>query len=143
MIFNERQYNITKKQIRGFELKLAELQNITPPDNRNQKLRHQAHLNALNSQLEDLRIEVEDYENLKKGKMELLEIDSFEKLPEAIIKARIIRGLTQEQLAERLQVKPQQVQRDEANKYASTSFSRMLEILNALNVEVKEQMIFK
>lgn len=143
MISNERQYGITKKQIKEFELKIAELQNITPPNNRNQKLRYQAHLNALNSQLEELREEVEEYEKLKEGKIKQLEIDSFEKLPEAIIKARIFRGLTQEGLAKRLGVKPQQVQRDEANRYASTSFVKMLEILNALNVEVKEEVIFK
>ncbi|MBW4620479.1 MAG: helix-turn-helix domain-containing protein [Cyanosarcina radialis HA8281-LM2] len=143
MICNERQYLVTKAQIRKFELAIAELSSKTPPDDENQKLRHQVHLDALNSQLEEMLEEVEEYENLKEGKIERLQLDDFQQLPEALIKARIVRGLTQEQLADRLGVKPQQVQRDEANKYASASFSKILEVQRALNIDIKEEVIFK
>jgi ribosome-binding protein aMBF1 (putative translation factor) len=142
MILNERQYGITKAQIKKFELAIAELSSSSPPDDENQKLRYQAHLDALNSQLEELREEVEEYEKLKEGKIERLQYDSFEQLPEALIKARIVRGLTQEQLAERLGVKPQQVQRDEASKYASASFMKILEVQRALNIKIREEVIF-
>jgi DNA-binding XRE family transcriptional regulator len=42
---------------------------------------------------------------LKARKIYSLECKSLEELPEALIKARIFRGLTQEQLAESLNVK--------------------------------------
>lgn len=143
MILNERQYGITRKKVKEFELALAEIKNSELPKNRNEQLRQQTYLNAFESQLEELQEEVREYENLKKGNIKSLKIQSFEELPEALIKARIVRGLTQEQLAEILKVKPQQVQRDEANKYAGTSFTKLLGVQKALNIEVKEEILFK
>lgn len=142
MIFNERQYAITKAKIKKFELAIAELSSKELPKDLNAQLRYQAHLDALNSQLAELSEEIKEYENLKKGNIKSLRLDSFEQLPEALIKARIVRGLTQEQLADILKVKPQQVQRDEANRYASASFTKILGIQKALNLEIKEEVIF-
>ena len=113
------------------------------PGNRNEQLRQKAYLDTINNQLEVFKQEVKQYEELKKGEIKSLKLNSFEQLPEALIKARIIRGLTQAQLAEILQVKQQQVQRDESNKYASASFTKLLAIQKALNIEVKEELILK
>lgn len=63
----------------------------------------------MNSQLEEFYEEIKEYEELKKGDIKSLKLDSFEELPEALIKARIIRSLTQAQLAEILQVKQQRL----------------------------------
>ena len=65
-----------------------------------------------------------------------MECESLEDLPKALIKAQIFRGLTQEQLARLLNVKEQQVQRDEANGYASSSFAKILKVKSVLGVEV-------
>ncbi len=143
MILNERQYGITKSKIQEFEQALAKLTNSSVPETRNEQLRHKSYLDTINNQLEVFRKEIEEYEQLKKGDIRSLKLDSFEQLPEALIKARIIRGLTQAQLAEILQVKQQQVQRDETNKYASASFTKLLGIQKALNLEVKEELIFR
>ncbi|WP_216455256.1 helix-turn-helix transcriptional regulator, partial [Arcanobacterium phocae] len=121
----------------------ATLNTYPVSDSLNDKLRHKAHLDALESQLEEMREEVEEYEKLKAGKIDLLSLESFARLPETLIKARIIRGWTQEQLAERLGVKAQQVQRDEANLYAGASFTKLLEILKALDIEVRGEIIFR
>ncbi|MGF1539936.1 MAG: helix-turn-helix transcriptional regulator [Pleurocapsa sp.] len=128
--------------MKEFEQVIAKLNDCPEPTNINEQIRHQAHLDTLNSQLEEFQGEITEYEELKKGDIKSLKLD-FEHLPEALIKARIIRGLTQAQLAEILQVKQQQVQRDETNKYVSASFTKLLEILKALNLEVKEELIFK
>ncbi|MDJ0743690.1 MAG: helix-turn-helix transcriptional regulator [Xenococcaceae cyanobacterium MO_167.B27] len=143
MILNERQYGITKTKIKEFEQAKAKLSNSPVPENRNEQLRQKAHLDTLNNQLEVFRREIKEYEELKKGDIKSLKLDSFEQLPEALIKARIIRGWTQAQLADILQVKQQQVQRDETNKYANASFTKLLGIQKALNLEVKEELIFK
>ena len=143
MILNERQYGITKTKVREFEEAIAKLSNSPQPESLNEQIRHQAHLDTLNSQLEEFYEEIKEYEELKKGDIKSLKLDSFEELPEALIKARIIRGLTQAQLAEILQVKQQQVQRDETNKYASASFTKILGIQKALNLQVKEELIFQ
>lgn len=142
MILNERQYGITKTKVKEFKQAIAKLSDSHQPTDINEQIRYQAHLDTLNSQLEEFQEEIREYEELKKGDIKSLTLDSFEELPEALIKARIIRGLTQSELAKLLQVKQQQVQRDETNKYASASFTKLLGIQKALNLEVKEELIF-
>ncbi len=143
MILNERQYGITKTKVKEFEQAIFKLNNSPKPTDINDQIYLQANLDALNSQLEDFRDEIAEYEELKKGDIKHLKLDSFEHLPEALIKARIIRGLTQAQLAEIMNVKQQQVQRDETNKYASASFTKLLNIQKALGLEVREELFFK
>lgn len=143
MILNERQYRITKTKVREFEQAIAKLNDEPIPKTINEQIRRKAYLDTLYSQLEEFKVEIQEYEELKQGKIKSLKLDSFEQLPEALIKARIIRGYTQAQLAEILQVKQQQVQRDESNKYASASFTKLLGIQKALNLEIKSELIFK
>ena len=54
-------------------------------------------------------------------------------------RARIARGLTQKDLARKLGVKEQQIQRYEETDYASASLSRLNEVIKALDIEVKEE----
>ncbi|OBQ41652.1 MAG: XRE family transcriptional regulator [Aphanizomenon flos-aquae WA102] len=136
MILNERQYMITKSQIKKFQSATENLEKDPPQDNENEKLRHQSYLASLNGEIEELLEQVEEYENLKSRKIDRLECKSLEELPEALIKARIFRGLTQGQLAELLNVKEQQVQRDEANGYANSSFTKILKVKSVLGIEV-------
>ena len=143
MIENELQYLITKGKIKEFENAIAQLKQGEQPKDINEKLRYEAYQEQYNSQLEELSEEVKEYEKLKEGNIKSLKFDSFEQLPEGLIKARIIRGLTQEQLAKLLGVKPQQVQRDEANKYATANLVKLRKVQQALNIEVKEEIIFK
>ena len=143
MILNERQYGITKTKVKEFTEAIAQLNDRPNSEDINEQIRLQAQIDALNSQLEEFQEEIVEYEQLKQGSIKELKLDSFEHLPEALIKARIIRGLTQAQLADILNVKQQQVQRDENNYYASASFTKLLSIQKALNLEVKEILIFK
>ncbi len=61
--------------------------------------------------MEELGDEVEAYERLNAGRSEGVVLEGVEDLPKALIRARIAAGMTQESLARRLGVKPQQVQR--------------------------------
>ena len=143
MIQNERQYRITKSKLKEFETAVNELNGLDQPPTRNEKLRLKLHIDALSSQIEEFQEEIAEYETLQQGKLEQLTLESFDELPQALIKARIVRGLTQEKLAEILEVKPQQVQRDEANLYAGASFSKLLAIQKALHLEIKQKVIFQ
>lgn len=142
MIQNERQYKITKARLKEFEAAVNELKGREQPPTRNDQLRLKLHIDALSSQIEEFEEEIAEYEALQKGNVEQLTLESFNELPQALIKARIVRGLTQEKLAELLHVKPQQVQRDEANLYAGASFTKLLEVQKALNLVVKPKIIF-
>ncbi len=143
MIQNERQYRITKSKLKEFEAAVNELNRLDQPPTRNEQLRLKLHIDALSSQIEEFQEEIAEYETLQQGKLEQLTLESFDELPQALIKARIVRGLTQEKLAEILEVKPQQVQRDEANLYAGASFSKLLAIQKALHLEIKPKVIFQ
>ena len=60
---------------------------------------------ALKSQLGDLKAELEEYEALRTGQRHVLELDSFEDLPRALVQARIAAGLNQQDLAAKLGIK--------------------------------------
>jgi HTH-type transcriptional regulator / antitoxin HipB len=143
MIFNERQHGITQAQLRKFEVAVAEIAtNLASATELNQQMRYQAHLDALNSQIESLQQELQEYQKLKAGKITKLKFDSLTQLPEALIKARIVRGLTQEQLGEILGLKAQQIQRYEATMYAGASLTKIIAVQKALNIEIKEEVVF-
>jgi hypothetical protein len=58
MIFNERQHSITQTQLKKFRVAVAEM--VTKAElaaDRNQQLRYQAHLDAMNSEIEVLQEE--------------------------------------------------------------------------------------
>ncbi len=141
MISNERQYRITKSEVERFRQALAELEsNPTGQEGIHPRL-IQAQREALQSQLDDLVHELAEYEKLKAGAVSVLSIDSFDELPEALIKARIAAGLSQKALADRLHLKEQQIQRYEAERYASASFQRMQEVAQAIGVQIRKEIL--
>jgi HTH-type transcriptional regulator / antitoxin HipB len=144
MISNERQYAITCSELKKFQSSLAELeQNSLVTMDINEQMRHQLYLDALNSQIDSFKEEIEEYERLKSGTIQSLSFDSLEQLPEALIKARIVRGLTQGQLATSLGLKEQQIQQYESTRYANASLSRIMAVHAALNIKIKEEVIFQ
>lgn len=137
MIKNERQLQITKEMIIKFEQAIDQLEHHPSPSDPTDPEMRQVQLAALNSQLHDLRAEVVEYEALREGRVKRLKLDSFGELPHALIKARIAAGWTQRQLAERMGLKEQQIQRYEATDYESASFARIVEIVESLGVRVR------
>ena len=142
MIFNERQYLTTKAKISEFMQAIEKLEGSEDSPDMNQKLRQQVHLDALTSQLEELKAEIAEYEALKTGNIKGVTINSFEEWPEVLIKARIARGWSQEQFANILEVHPQQIQRDESTRYAGSSLRKIIAIQKALGITVKEEVTF-
>jgi HTH-type transcriptional regulator / antitoxin HipB len=144
MISNERQYTITCSELKKFKASLKELdqQSLIKMDF-NEQMRYKLYLDALNSQIDSFKAEIEEYERLKSGTVQSLSFDSLEQLPDALIKARIVRGLTQAQLAISLGLKEQQIQQYEATRYANASLSRIMAVHSALNIKIKEEIIFQ
>ena len=139
MIRNERQYRITKSQAENFRHSLSEVRPKASSD-MPEALRWKLQENALRSQLADLESDLREYENLQSQQHGTLEVSSLDELPNALIKARISSGFTQKQLADKLGLKEQQVQRYEASGYFGASLSRIQEVLDALGVKVKNQL---
>ncbi len=136
MIKNAREYQITKAQAAKFERALS-----NPAADGVDRALADLEREALRSQLADLRAEIEEYEALESGKRKVVEVEDLSQLPRALIQARIAAGLSQRQLAERLGLKEQQVQRYEATEYGSASLSRLLEVVRALDVKLRQDVV--
>ena len=132
MIKNERQYRITKSQAQQFSQTLDSLRQRDSESEGIHPLIAKAQEDALKSQLTDLDGELREYETLKASKFPIDELSVVAELPTALIKARISRGLSQKDLAERLGLHEQQIQRYEATDYASASLTRIKEVVGAL-----------
>lgn len=82
-----------------------------------------------------LREEVESYERLKRG--EFPAIENFVGIGTLLVSLRIASGISQRELAKRLDVHESQVSRDERNEYFGITVDRATKILNALGAKVK------
>ena len=131
MITNERQYKITKYQLKKLERALAEL---SAPDSADALVA--ISIKALASEVEVLNLQLLEYEDLKAGLSAPSVVSSLTELPHALIKARIARGMSQRELAEALGCKEQQVQRYEATEYLSASLRRLLEVASVVGLDV-------
>jgi ribosome-binding protein aMBF1 (putative translation factor) len=141
VITNERQYKITKSQIIKFRNALENMTSSTTEHADVHPRLIRAEREAMESQLSDLETEVADYESLKSERPAVINVDSFEDLGDGIIKARIASGLSQKALAERLGLKEQQIQRYEAERYSSASFSRIRDVVSSLGVRIRNDIL--
>lgn len=103
-------------------------------------LLREAEKKGLESQVADLRKQVHDYEILRSGRPTAITIKSLAGLPDGLIKARIALGLSQKDLAIKLGLKEQQIQRYEALGYSGASLTRIVEVVEALGVEISIQL---
>jgi transcriptional regulator with XRE-family HTH domain len=81
-----------------------------------------------------LNEEVESYERLKRGEFDALE--NLRGLGHLLISVRIAQGISQRELARRLDVHESQISRDERNEYFGITLERAIKILDALNVRL-------
>ena len=81
-----------------------------------------------------LKEEVESYERLKRGEFE--ELENLRGLGHLLISIRIAQGMSQRELARRLDVHESQVSRDERNEYFGITLERAIKVLDALNVRL-------
>ncbi|MDQ3779188.1 MAG: helix-turn-helix transcriptional regulator [Chloroflexota bacterium] len=134
MITNERQYRITKREAYAFAKAITALlqqeTDATPDD----ALFWEGQIAAMRSQLADLQDEISAYEALKSGGYPRQTLDSIDQLPQALIEARIAAGMTQSDLARRLGIHVQQIQRYEAGNYGSASLQRITDVARAIGM---------
>ena len=139
MIKNERQYKITRAQAVRFSNALEGLRQRPNNGDSLHPLIAKAQEDALCSQLADLESELSEYEALKAGEFQLDSLKVVADLPSILIKARIAQGLSQKELAERVGLKEQQIQRYEATDYASANLARIMEVASAFDVEINSR----
>ncbi len=92
----------------------------------------------MESEADELRRQIQRYDDLRDGRVECREFDGLKELPIALIEARIAARLTHRELAERLGLKQQQIQRWEASSYSGVGLERLQEIVDALGMRLRE-----
>lgn len=133
MITNHRQYLNTQAQAERFRQAL-----VAPDAAGLHPKAAKAMRDGVRSQLQDLEDEIAEYEALREGRVATLEAESIVGIGVALVKARIVRNLTQKELADRLSLAEQQVQRYEATQYRGVAAERLQEVADALKLRVHE-----
>lgn len=132
MIYSEKQYSVSAAELE--KLKSA-LQAAQAREGAQAWLK-QAEIDALKSQIGDIEAELAEYEQLKSGQISFSKTYALEELPHVLVQARIAKGLSQTDLAEALNMKPQQVQRYEATDYMGASLARLIDVSRVLSVKI-------
>lgn len=137
MITNEVQHRSTKAHLRRFEEAAANLEarSLVSGPSRLARLE----IDAVRAQAEDLRAEIDEYEQLRSGTVSSFEASTLAGVATLLIKARISRGWTQARLADALGIAEQQVQRYESTAYQSASLARICDVAAALGVDISER----
>lgn len=138
MIQNKKQYMVTNSQMSKLKtaLKMAE-GSKSKMDPRLQK----AMVAGLQSQIDDLKREMEEFQALEKTRC--IGIANVDELSALLTKGRIARGYTQKELAEKMRLSPQQIQRYEATGYRAASFARIQETIRVLGLDFRAQVLLK
>jgi DNA-binding XRE family transcriptional regulator len=141
VITNQREYRITKVWLARFEESQTAYaaHELTPNVDPGM---HQLMDDAIVSEIETLRAQIDHYEQLRDGRITGREITSLRDLPTALIEARIAARLTQRRLAERVGVAEQQIQRWEASGYTGVNLDRLQSIADALGVTIRETITY-
>lgn len=138
MITNERQYKITKSQLAKLQEGAREFNLEEASERIGSRTLAKAELDGIMSEIEVLESQIQEYERLKSGAITNFEAKSLEELPNVLVRARIAQQLSQRELGELIGLKEQQIQRYEAEQYASASLRRLREIADALKLSITE-----
>lgn len=136
MIKNDQQYQHSLDWLRRFEQSVAELD--SNDSLKAEPVRWQLHRDSYQSQVNELKEEIAEYEkliNCDKNQPIKIKVESLNKLPDALVKARIAAQMSQDELADLLGIEQQRVKQYEDTDYQCASFVEILEVSTALGVE--------
>lgn len=136
VIPNDKAYQHTKATVEGMERALAGYRSGKRDEL--DPVMQQLVEDSLQSLIDEWGAQAREYEQLKSGEATLA-LHSLRELPAILVKARLAAGLNQKQLAQKLGIKPQQIQRYESTRYRTITLERMLQIAEALGVRVDGQ----
>ncbi|MEQ8756978.1 MAG: helix-turn-helix transcriptional regulator [Coleofasciculus sp. G1-WW12-02] len=137
MIKNEKQYEYSQECARKFEYSIKMLDQDKALKNKDPD-GWQLSRDVKQSHLRALQAEIAEYErliNCDNSQPIKIKVESLNKLPDALIKARIAAKMSQEELADLLGIEQQRVKQYEDTDYQCASFVEILEVSTALGVE--------
>jgi HTH-type transcriptional regulator / antitoxin HipB len=131
MIKNEKQYNITRK-------KLLEINNLIMDyiAKKSLSVQNEMYVAALQMQQHTFKKEIRDYEKLQASGMPLKRNITIAQIPNILIEHKIAKHLSQKEYAAILGIKEQQLQRYEAENYASVSLKNLIYLIEKADIKV-------
>lgn len=131
MILSDKQHSVSKAELARLRAALLEI--------KERKVEHewlkQIEIDALESQISEIEAELAEYDLLKAGNITFSKTYALEDLPRVLVQARIAAGMSQTDLAAKLGMKPQQIQRYETTNYMGASLARLVEVSRVLGVK--------
>jgi transcriptional regulator with XRE-family HTH domain len=139
MIKDELEYEVSKEWVEKFNKTIAAMERDEEAKKKD-FLRWESGRSVIQCHLDQLHEEITEYErliNCDKSKPIEIVVENFNKLPEALIKARMAAKMSEEELAEILDIDPERIKEYEKKKYQNASLTEILDISLALGLEFK------
>ncbi|MEK0188782.1 helix-turn-helix transcriptional regulator [Microcoleus anatoxicus] len=139
MIKDELEYEVSKEWVEKFNKTLAAMERDEEAK-RKDFLKWDAGRGSIQCHLDQLHEEIAEYERLMawdKSKPIEIVVENFNRLSEALIKARMAAKMSEEELAEILDIDPERIKEYEKKKYQNATLTEILEISLALGLEFK------
>lgn len=139
MIKNDEQYKNSLTYLHKFEQSVAEIE--SNENLKSEPTRYMLYKDSYQSQVDEFKQEIAEYErlvNCNHNQTLTIKVESFNKLPDVLIKARIAAKLTHKELADILSIEEDRVQQYEQTDYQCASFVEILGVSAALGVEFKD-----
>jgi HTH-type transcriptional regulator/antitoxin HigA len=128
MIKNEKQYKVAKAKLERWLKTQGQLRHkASQPD-----WLHSEQAFGVKQEISQLRREIKEYEDILSGKAKLPDPSLVTEIPHLLISWRIARHWTQRQLAERLGMHENQIQKYESEDYGCASLETITRIAAAL-----------
>jgi HTH-type transcriptional regulator/antitoxin HigA len=136
MIANEQQYKATERAISELRESLNAFKELRLMETGIDPILVRAQRTSIQAAIQDLSEKIRQYDLARSGSDAAFAIEAVEDLGEQLISARIANGWTQRDLADRLSVKEQQIQRYEKEKYRMASLERLTAVARVLGVRL-------
>lgn len=134
MIKNEKEYAAAKARRDSFERALSEFDVAAEVEAGVDPAIARAQRDSFSHHLDRLVSEIRRYEILQSGSSNAIALDTINELGHSLVQARIAKGWTQKNLAERIGIKEQQVQRYERDLYKTANLKRLSLVCQGLSV---------
>lgn len=136
MITTAREYQVAQKHLERFTATLSELC-ARPIGDSNEELRSMlAGREGLESLLIDIKLEIEEYEYLTQTPNPIIKISSFRDIGKSLVKGRLAKKYSREELAEILGMTEKQVRQQEEDHYFAIEHKRLHELIEILDLNI-------
>jgi HTH-type transcriptional regulator/antitoxin HipB len=134
MIKNSKQATITKVKLEQLKQDFDQFQK-TQKDGMN-PLRYKLGLKSFEGMINDLNGQLERYDQLVKQPVNNFSDIKLVNLTELLTQVRLAKDMSQKLLAEKIGVQEQQIQRYEQEDYTKASWTRIMEVYDALGLDI-------